>query len=84
MTSEPRRHESPIPVYVRIADELAEEIAKQPADTLIPSEAQIVSRFGVARKTARRAVQELRDRGLVYTIEKRGTYVASRGADETK
>ena len=35
--------------------------------------------FGVARDTARRAVQVLRDEGLVVTVPQRGTYVIERG-----
>jgi DNA-binding GntR family transcriptional regulator len=41
----------------------------------IPSEAQITQIFGVARETARRAVAELRERGYVYTVPQRGTFV---------
>ncbi|MGN6175829.1 MAG: GntR family transcriptional regulator [Streptosporangiaceae bacterium] len=35
--------------------------------------------FGVARDTARRAVQVLRDEGLVVTVPQRGTYVTPGG-----
>lgn len=45
----------------------------------LPSEAWLVGAFGVARDTARRAVQVLRDEGLVYTVAHRGTYVVRRG-----
>lgn len=72
--AEPRRHESPTPIYQQVADALAERIADMPADTLVPSEEQIVGEFGVARGTARRAIQELRDRDLIYTIARRGSY----------
>ncbi|WP_329020116.1 winged helix-turn-helix domain-containing protein [Micromonospora rifamycinica] len=67
----------PVPVYRQVADILAERIAN--GDLVvhrpIPSEAAIVQEFGVARGTARRAVAELRERGLVYTVPQRGTYV---------
>jgi DNA-binding GntR family transcriptional regulator len=46
-----------------------------PADVPLPSEADLVAMFGVARDTARRAVQVLRDEGLVVTVPQRGTYV---------
>jgi len=46
----------------------------------IPSETQIRQEFGVARDTARQAVALLRERGLVYTIAHRGTFVAERPA----
>ena len=35
---------------------------------------------GVARTTARRAVEVLRNEGLVVTIQGRGTYVADRSS----
>jgi GntR family transcriptional regulator len=41
----------------------------------LPSEKTLVDLFGVARDTARRAVQALRDEGLVRTVPQRGTYV---------
>lgn len=81
MTAEPYRHRTPRPVYQVIADELAAEIRKTPADTPVPSEADIRGRWGVARATARHAIAELRERGLVYTVPGRGSFVAAREAE---
>jgi DNA-binding GntR family transcriptional regulator len=36
----------------------------------------MVQTFGVSRVTVRHAVAELRERGLVFTVPQRGTYVA--------
>jgi len=47
----------------------------RPGEDPLPSEKDLVDLFGVARDTARRAVQVLRDEGLVETIPHRGTYV---------
>ena len=44
-------------------------------DEPLPSEKSLVETFGVARETARKAVQALRDEGLVITVAHRGTYV---------
>jgi DNA-binding GntR family transcriptional regulator len=44
----------------------------------LPSEKDLTDLFGVARDTARRAVQVLRDEGLVVTVPQRGTYAARR------
>jgi len=66
-----------VPVYIQLADLLAEQIHAgeiQP-DYPIPSEAWMQQRYGVARNTTRRAVELLRQRGLVYTIAGRGTFV---------
>jgi DNA-binding GntR family transcriptional regulator len=51
----------------------------RPGEDPLPSEKDLVQLFGVARDTARRAVQVLRDEGLVVTIPQRGTYVVERG-----
>lgn len=41
----------------------------------IPSESDMVQEFGVARETARNAVAYMREKGWVYTVPHRGTYV---------
>ena len=70
--------DSEVPVYQQIADWIAKRIesgdlqARRP----IPSEKTLMQAYpGVARGTVRRAVQHLRDQGLVYTVPQRGTYV---------
>ena len=42
----------------------------------LPSEAAIMREARVGRKTARRAVRDLRDRGLVFTVEGLGSFAA--------
>jgi regulatory GntR family protein len=51
------------------------EAGEFPPDVPLPSEKTLVDLFGVARDTPRRAVQALRDEGLVRTVPQRGTYV---------
>ncbi|MDQ2874249.1 MAG: GntR family transcriptional regulator [Actinomycetota bacterium] len=41
----------------------------------VPSETSLVQEFGVARGTVRRAIEVLRDEGLVLTVQGRGTFV---------
>jgi GntR family transcriptional regulator len=41
----------------------------------IPSESQLCETFDIARGTVRKAVEELRGRGLVFTVPRRGTFV---------
>lgn len=72
-------HEGPTPLYVQVADAIAARIDAgdlQP-NRPIPSENQLVQEYGVARGTARKAIQLLRERGLVITVVGRGTYVAA-------
>jgi len=68
------------PVYRQVADLIAAQIERGqlPPNRPIPSETALMQDFGVARGTARRAVRELRDRGLVATVHGRGTYVLPR------
>lgn len=64
-------------MYVQIADDIAARIERgdlQP-NRLIPSENRITQEYGVARGTARKAIQLLRERGLVATVVGRGTFV---------
>jgi len=73
----PVRNDGPVPVYVQIADYIQEDIRTgrlHPHDR-IPTENDMHAEWGVARTTARRAVNLLRERGLVYTVPQRGTFV---------
>jgi DNA-binding FadR family transcriptional regulator len=45
------------------------------ADTRLPGERELAAEYGVAIGTARRAVEELRERDLVVTLPGKGTYV---------
>ena len=66
------------PPYRQIAAWLRARIETgefRPGEDPLPSEKDLIQLFGVARDTARRAVQVLRDEGLVVTIPQRGTYV---------
>lgn len=47
-----------------------------PPRTPVPSETAIMQGAGVGRKTARRAVRDLRERGLLYTVEGLGSFAS--------
>ena len=70
-------HEGPTPLYVQVADAVQARIEAGDLlpDRPIPSENQLVQLYGVARGTARKSIQLLRERGLVVTVVGRGTYV---------
>jgi GntR family transcriptional regulator len=68
------------PVYKQIADHLRAAIARgrlREGDQL-PSEAQLMDHYGVARMTIRNAMRLLLDEGLVTAEHGRGVYVRSR------
>ncbi|MFI7440873.1 GntR family transcriptional regulator [Nonomuraea indica] len=41
----------------------------------LPSELDLTEQYGIARMTIRRAMKELRERGLVRSVHGKGTYV---------
>jgi GntR family transcriptional regulator len=69
-------------VYKQIADHLRAAIGRErlgPGDQL-PSEAQLMAHYGVARMTARNALRLLQDEGLITAEHGRGVYVRARPA----
>lgn len=66
------------PFYLQIAQLIRDKIlsGEYPIDSKIPSEDEIVKQFGVSRMTARNAVTELVNQGLVYRIHGKGAFVA--------
>jgi DNA-binding GntR family transcriptional regulator len=66
----------PVPVYQQIARLLADEIeaGHYPARTPLPSESTLMQRYGVSRGSVRKAIEYLREQGLVFTVPQRGTY----------
>lgn len=64
-------------VYMRVADAIEQEIrsGRLPRGARLPNERDLGAEHGVAPGTARRAVKELRDRGLVTTLANKGTFV---------
>src|ERR1700741_4176097 len=66
-----------VPLYGKVEEVLASEIAQgdhRPGDRL-PSEDELLARFGVSRITVRRAIQNLIQRGMVEIRRGRGTFV---------
>jgi DNA-binding GntR family transcriptional regulator len=70
-------------VWKQAADWVAARIASgelQPGARL-EGERELAEQLGVAVGTARRAVEDLRERGLVVTLPSKGTYIAERAAE---
>jgi DNA-binding GntR family transcriptional regulator len=70
-------HESGRTLSQQIADRIEAKIQSGdlPPDRAVPSEARIMQIWGVSRDTARRATRILVERGLVYTVVGKGSYV---------
>ncbi len=63
--------------YREIADTLRQRVRVSPAGSLLPSEAELSSEFGASRVTIRRALDLLRDDGLVAARQGFGWFVAA-------
>ncbi|HEX5290125.1 MAG TPA: winged helix-turn-helix domain-containing protein [Streptosporangiaceae bacterium] len=65
------------PPFEQVADILQARIesGQLPKDERIPSEAELMAEFEIGRTTARKAVERLRELGLVETQVGRGSYV---------
>ena len=66
------------PLYLDIAASIRNDILSQVLEphTRLPSEPELVKRFGAARATVRRALAKLQDEGLIYAKQKVGSFVA--------
>jgi DNA-binding GntR family transcriptional regulator len=60
---------SQVPLYVQIANHVEAEIAS----------GDLAEQWGVAYQTVRRAMRELRERGLVASVVGKGTFVREAG-----
>lgn len=73
-----------MPVYRQLAAIIRGQIERGELAprAMVPSESYLQQRYGVARGTARRAIEVLREDGVVYTVPQRGTFVAEADKDD--
>ena len=69
----------PAYLYARVADHIEARIrsGELASGARLPGERDLAAEYGVALGTARRAISELRDRGLVVTLPAKGTFIVS-------
>jgi GntR family transcriptional regulator len=66
---------SPVLAYVQLANDLARRIDTGELTGRLSAERDLASEYGVAYGTVRRAMEVLRERGLVESVHGRGTFV---------
>lgn len=69
---------SPVPKYYQLKEIIRDMIENDELGTgqAIPPERELCERYGVSRMTARQAVMELVNEGLLYRVQGLGTFVA--------
>jgi GntR family transcriptional regulator len=67
----------PVPKHRRLTELLRETIAEADVDTPMPSERELGARHGIARMTARKALEALVTEGALYRVHGTGTFVAA-------
>jgi GntR family transcriptional regulator len=66
------------PLYHKIKQHLLDQIidGSLKAGDMLPSETQLLTQYNASRITIRRALKELIQQGILYTIQGKGTFVA--------
>lgn len=66
--------DSHMPYYVQIKYYLRQLIQNSAPNTLMPSEKELASKFGVSRGTAKQAIMDLVYEGILYRVQGKGTF----------
>lgn len=65
-----------VPLYVRVASDVLQAAQGMPPHSLLPSEPELVKKYGVSRGTVKQALDQLEHQGVVYRRQGKGTFVA--------
>lgn len=65
------------PLYRQVILDLEKQIKNMKPNAKLPSERQLLVKYGVSRNTVRLALQDLEERGLIYRLHGKGTFVSS-------
>jgi len=67
----------PVPLYFQLKTLLLEDIKNgvYPPGSMIPTENELIDKFGVSRTTVRQTITELAKEGWLYRVKSKGTFV---------
>ena len=65
------------PLYRQVILDLEKQIKNMKPNAKLPSERQLLVKYGVSRNTVRLALLDLEERGLIYRLHGKGTFVSS-------
>lgn len=65
------------PLYRQVIRDLENQIRQMKPNEKLPSERQLLVKYSVSRNTIRLALQDLEERGLIYRLHGKGTFVSS-------
>lgn len=70
--------DSAVPLYEQVAEHVAAQIqaGKLVSGQRLPAERDLADQWGIGYQTVRRAMRELRERGLIVSRIGKGTFVA--------
>lgn len=72
------------PLYKRIIEDLETKIRKEmKPNEKLPSERQLLEQYHVSRNTIRLALADLEERGIIYRLHGKGTFVSTIYLDKT-
>ena len=66
------------PLYVQLVDALLSDVVGAGGEgEQLPTEKELCDEYAVSRTTVRQALAELEQRGLIYRIQGKGSFIAS-------
>ncbi|MDF7673012.1 GntR family transcriptional regulator [Lactobacillus sp. ESL0701] len=71
------------PLYRQVISDLEKRISQLKPNDKLPSERQLLMEYSVSRNTIRLALQDLEQRGIIYRLHGKGTFVSSMYLNQT-
>jgi GntR family transcriptional regulator len=67
-----------IPIYKQLIEKIKKDVESKEINSPVLSEREMAQEYGVSRMTARKAIDDLVDEGVLYRDKNKGTFVADR------